>query len=94
MATLVLIVALAVPLALDVWATRLVLADDLSTRGQRAGQLALVWLLPLVGAVIVLGVHRRTEPPSRKYRAESDPGDDYSLSGKTAKAAIESLDGD
>jgi hypothetical protein len=94
METLVLIVALSIPLALSLWATRLVLADDLATQWQRGSQLALIWLLPVLGAIIVLAVHRRVEPPSRKYRTPPDPGDDYAVSGKSVRATTEALDGD
>mgnify|MGYP003394166101 CR=1 FL=1 len=94
MDTLVVIVALSIPLVLSLWATRLVLADDLTTHWQRASQLALIWLLPVIGAIIVLAVHRRAEPASRKYRTEPDPGDDYALSGKSVRATTEVLDGD
>jgi hypothetical protein len=94
METLVFIVALSIPLALSLWATRLVLADGLATQWQRGSQLALIWLLPVLGAIIVLAVHRRAEPPSRKYRTPPDPGDDYAVSGKSVRATTEVLDGD
>jgi hypothetical protein len=86
--------ALSVPLALNLWATRLVCADESLSKNQRRAQLVLVWVLPFVGAVLVLGVHRKDEPPSRKYRTESDPGDDYTLSGKFVQKTAEVLDGD
>jgi hypothetical protein len=92
--TLPVIAALSIPLALNLWATRLILADDLSSESQRYGQLALVWLLPLLGAVVVLAVHRKAEPPSRRYRTQPDPGDDFTMSGKSVKATKEALDGD
>jgi len=92
--TLLVIAALAIPLALNLWATRLVVADDLSSKSQKQSQLAIVWLLPLLGAVVVLAVHRKAEPPSRKYRTPPDPGDDFPLSGKSVNATKETLDGD
>jgi hypothetical protein len=88
------IAALSIPLALNLWATRLVAADDLSSKPQRYSQLALVWLLPLLGAVVVLAVHRQAEQPSRKYRTRPDPGDDFTLSGRSVNATKEALDGD
>ena len=88
------IVAISVPLWLNLWATRLVFADDSLSKHQRSAQLALIWLLPLFGAILTLGVHRKDEPPSRKYRTESDPGDDYTLSGKFVQKTAEVLDGD
>ncbi|RJG05060.1 hypothetical protein D3870_02635 [Noviherbaspirillum cavernae] len=70
---------LVVVLAMSIKATLFVLRDDLSEPVQRIAQLGLVWLLPILGAIIVFAVHRRTEPPSRKYREETDHGD-YDLS--------------
>jgi hypothetical protein len=78
---------------LNVKATRLVLHDGLSNSKQKVAQVLFVWLLPLVGAAVVYGVHRRTEPPSRKYREAPEPGDDYAYSGKSLKNTKESLDG-
>jgi hypothetical protein len=84
---------LSVLLWLNIKATRLVLRDSLSERMQRIAQVLLVWLVPLVGALIVLAVHRRTEPPSQKYREALEPGDDYAYSGRALKATREALDG-
>jgi hypothetical protein len=92
--TILVIAALSIPLALNLWATRLVVADDLSSGSQKYSQLALVWLLPLLGAVVVLAVHRKAEPPSRKHRTQPDLGDDFTMSGKSVNATKEALDGD
>lgn len=72
----ILLLALAVPPALNVWATRLVVRDGLSEPGQKALQLLLVWLLPVVGSVIVWGVHRGDESVPLRYRELPNPGDD------------------
>jgi hypothetical protein len=88
------LVAIAIPLWLNIKATRLVARDVLSERRQKVAQLLLVWLVPLVGAVVVLAVHRRAEPPSRQYRESRDPGDDFAFSGRTIKNTREVLDGD
>jgi len=85
---------IAIPLWLNIRATRLVVRDALSERSQKVAQLLLVWLVPLVGAVVVLAVHRRAEPPSRQYREPVDPGDDFALSGRTIKNIREAVDGD
>ena len=86
--------AIAVPLWLNLKATGLVARDVLSERGQKVAQLLLVWLVPLVGAVVVLAVHRSAEPSSRQYRKPPDPGDDFAFSGRTVKNTREVLDGD
>jgi hypothetical protein len=92
--TLLVIAALSVPLAFNLGATRCIVADDLSSRSQRYSQLALVWLLPVLGAVVVLAVHRKAESPSGKYRTQPAPGDDFALSGKSVNATKGALDGD
>src|SRR5688572_692427 len=86
--------AIAIPLWLNVKATRLVVRDVLSGRRQKVAQLLLVWLVPVVGAVVVLAVHRSPEPPSRQYREPVDPGDDFALSGRSVKKIREVLDAD
>ncbi|MDP1954598.1 MAG: hypothetical protein Q8M51_00565 [Polaromonas sp.] len=82
------ITLLLVPLIAANWvATRLVLRDEAISRKQRVAQVFLVWLLPIIGAVLVFAVHRRTEAPSRKYREAPDPGDDFGLSGRGARTS-------
>jgi hypothetical protein len=88
------IAAVSIPLGMNLWATRLVFADASLSKNQLGAQLAVVWLLPFFGAILAMGVHRKDEPPSRKYRTESDPGDDYTLSGKFVQKTAEILDGD
>lgn len=85
---------LAVLLWLNAKATRLVARDALSAPGQKIAQLLLVWLVPVIGALVVLAVHRRPEPPSRQYREQPDPGDDFGASGHAAKKLREAMDGD
>jgi hypothetical protein len=94
MEALFVIAAISIPLLLNLWATRLVCAAESISKGQRRAQLALIWLLPFIGAILTLGVHRADEPPSRKYRTESDPGDDHTLSGSFVQKTAEVLDGD
>jgi hypothetical protein len=88
------LLAVAVPLWLNVIATRAVLSDDLSERGQKFWQLLLVWLIPLIGSLIVLAVHRPEEAPARRYRDRPDPGDDSGMSGRSARGVSEAVDGD
>ncbi|MCM5680886.1 hypothetical protein M8A51_15275 [Schlegelella sp. S2-27] len=82
-----------IPLGLSVQATRLVVGDVLCERRQKLAQLLLVWLVPLIGAAIVLAVHRSAQAPSRRYREPVDPGDDFGLSGRSVKNIQETLDG-
>lgn len=80
---LALVAFLLAPLTATNWvATRLVFRDEVISRKQRIAQALVVWLIPIIGAVLVFAVHRRAEPPSRKYREAPDPGDDFGLSGQ------------
>ena len=88
------VVAIAIPLWLNVKATGLVAHDMLCERRQKIAQLLLVWLVPILGAVIVMAVHRPAEPPSRQYREPVDPGDDFALSARSVRNIREVLDGD
>ena len=85
----------AVVLAMNIKATLVVLRDDISEPDQRIAQLALVWLLPILGTIIVFAVHRPTEPPSRKYREETDYGD-YDLLPRSGNGgrSVEEADDD
>lgn len=66
---LIILVFILVALAcLNALATKAVLGDELSERRQKIVQLCLVWFLPLLGALLVLAVHRKPEPASGHYR--------------------------
>jgi hypothetical protein len=81
-------------LLLNVRATWLIVQDVLCDRRQKLVQLLLVWFAPIIGAITVLAVHRRAEPPSRQYREAADPGDDFAYSGRMTRSIKEVLDGD
>lgn len=81
-------------LGLNVKATLQISRDTLSTSSQRLWQFALVWLVPILGAVVTLAVHRTVEEPSRRYRTQPDPGDDFAMSGRAHKNLTEAIDGD
>lgn len=79
----VVVLIVATILVLDLVATRAVLRDDLSEKGQRLAQIALVWLFPLLGALLVLALYRGAATHSGRY---PDSGDvDYG-NGETIKA--------
>lgn len=44
----------AVLVLLNAWATWRVVRDDLSSPGQRAAQAALIWVIPFIGALVVV----------------------------------------
>ncbi len=73
---------LAAVLALHVWVTLLVLRDGFSSKKQRIAQLFFVWLIPMVGAVLVMYFNReRLDSSNGKYREVPNPGDDHGYSG-------------
>lgn len=86
------LVLLAIPIWLNIKASRFIVGDEFSERSQKIIQLLWVWFLPIVGAVLILAVHRPTEAPSRQYRQEVDPGDDFARSGHSTKIIREALD--
>ena len=55
----------------NLWVTRMILGSEDFEPGQKAGQLAFVWLVPLIGATTVKNV---LQPDTRVYRGgdESD----------------------
>ena len=67
----------AIVIWMDVKATMLVLRDTLSEPSQRLIQFLMVWLLPIIGAIIVFAVHRPAEKHSGKYGESPDPADDF-----------------
>jgi hypothetical protein len=70
--------------ALNLWATRIILQDDLSSRPQRAAQIAVVRLLPVFGGLLTIFLKRaRAEAASGQYREVPDPGDDFGASGQS-----------
>jgi hypothetical protein len=69
-------------LLLNLMATRAVLGDDLSGRGQRIAQLAMVWLFPLLGALLVLAVHRKPQKPSGQYRGSGSEDSAFDATGR------------
>lgn len=72
---------LVVLVLLNAWATRVVLRDDLASQEQRAAQIAFVWLIPFLGALLTL--HMKRTAPERsfgRYSEPPDPGDDFGYS--------------
>ncbi len=90
----VVIAMLAVIAVLNAWVTWRAMGDSLSTGGQRAAQIALIWLLPVMGALLVLRLQRRRpEQGSGSYRPVPDAGDDFAYSRQSSKQLDRALDG-
>lgn len=76
------LVILLLLLLLNAWATYWVVQDDLSSQGQWAAQLAIVWFLPFAGAALTILIKRqKLTRGSGRYREAPDPGDDFGYSG-------------
>jgi hypothetical protein len=87
---LILGVIAATVLSLNGLASFAVLKYDLSERTQRIAQLLIVWLLPLLGALLVLAVHRKPQKPSGQYPDRTDYGPD--ATGIPQKGILDALD--
>lgn len=65
-------------LALNTHASRQSLRDKLSSAGQRMAQLFLIWLVPVLGALIVLAVSKNAPQRGQgSYPQTPDLGDQY-----------------
>ncbi|MBK6631750.1 MAG: hypothetical protein IPG33_12440 [Betaproteobacteria bacterium] len=65
-------------LALNVYASRRSIRDELASPGQRIAQLCFVWLVPILGAIVTLAVLRNTpEPSNGTYRKEPEIREEY-----------------
>jgi hypothetical protein len=90
-----LLLVLAVIVSLNVAATIAVGRDEYSERRQKILQIAQVWLVPLFGALLVLGIHRKAEKPSGAYRPDGDSlGDDFGRMRSGTRTIVEALDDD
>jgi hypothetical protein len=75
---------------LNVWATWRVLKDEFASSPQRLAQIAFVWLIPVVGALVTLQLKKREpERGSGTYRETPDPGDDFGYSGRAVRRTSE-----
>lgn len=71
------LISLGLLLALNLWATTVVARDGLSSWGQRAAQIAIVWALPLLGALLVLHLSKeRPHKPRGRYPETREQGED------------------
>jgi hypothetical protein len=58
MELLVLLLIAGATIAADVFATRVLMRDNLLSPSQRTAQLLMVWLVPIFGAAVVIGMHQ------------------------------------
>jgi len=90
----ILLPVLAIVLWLNIKATLAVRRDAYSLKLQKFLQLLIVWIVPILGSIIVLAIHRPDEKHPGKYREEIAPPDEYISLGRTAKSISEVIDGD
>jgi hypothetical protein len=86
--------ALVVPFWLNVKATLAISRDSLSERSQKVAQFLLVWLLPIIGAVVVLAVYRPKEKCSGRYPNDGDLLDGHLSEGAAMRRVGEAIDDD
>ncbi|MES2902169.1 MAG: hypothetical protein V4723_20750 [Pseudomonadota bacterium] len=90
-----LLLILGMVLLLNVLATLAVSRDDYAEPRQKLFQTIVVWVVPILGALLLLGIHRKPEKPSRSYRADSDNiGDDFGTQRPLSKSIGDVIDGD
>lgn len=95
MGDIVLLLILAGILLMNIAATILAGKDEYSEPRQRVFQVIFVWVVPILGALLVLGIHRKAEKPSRAYRAADSGGESDLGSPQPLKRSIGDLfDGD
>lgn len=94
MAIALTLTVLSVLLWLNVRATLVIFRDVYSEQRHKAVQLLLVWFVPIIGALMVLAVHRPAEQPARRYREQPEAGDDFSMSGRAVKNTLNALHDD
>lgn len=95
MGDVVLLLILAVFACMNVDATVAVRRDEYSEPQQKVWQVIFIWIIPLLGALVLLAVHRKPEKPSGTYRRADDGiGDDFGSRRPFSKSIGDVLDGD
>ncbi len=73
-------------LAANLWVSVLVFRDEFPSGAQRFGQLAIVWFLPFIGALLVFTTQRKTQERGTGQYPEEHPGaDDFGTSGQSVR---------
>ena len=79
---------------LNIKATLFVRNDTDSLSLQKIFQILIIWLVPIIGSVIVLAIHRPNEKYPGKYPEGREPPDDHISLKHVNRGAPESVDGD
>jgi hypothetical protein len=76
-----------VVVAINVWVSVLVFRDEFPSGAQRIGQCVLIWLFPILGALLVLATQSKTlKRGSGKYPQAHPEVDDFGASGQSVSA--------
>ncbi len=95
MGDIVLLLILVFIALMNVAATVLVIRDEYCESRQKVLQIVLVWIVPILGALAVLAVHRKPEKLSGSYRREDDGiGYDFGTQRPFSKSIGDVIDGD
>jgi hypothetical protein len=72
----ILIAAVVILVVLNIVATLVVVSSPSLTISRKALQIALAWVLPLVGAVLCIAIHRSDKAPLLRQKSQdfTDPG--------------------
>jgi hypothetical protein len=76
----------------NVLATGLIMRDRFAETPHKIFQVAAVWLVPVVGAVVAFGIHRKPEKGSGKYPEHPEHGngiEDSRLVGRGLRSAAD-----
>lgn len=64
-------------LALNSYATYAVIKSELATRHQRILQISLIWVLPIVGSLLALAVHKKDKGMAKLAGLENPASDNF-----------------
>jgi len=76
----------------NILATVVIIRDRFAEIHQKIFQVAAVWLVPVVGAVVTFGIHRKAEKSPGKYPQHPDTGhgvEDSRLVGRALRSAAD-----
>lgn len=85
-----LIIIVALIIALNIYATRIILSSHACDARQKIWQIGFVWLIPVLGAFVALHIHREPSPPlSSGKETGYEAGDIYQSNKHFRESKIE-----
>ena len=79
-------------LALNIWATLVIVSDHMLSYKQRAVQIIFVWLLPLLGAILAIQIRARPEKSTPNSNQIENEPDDFGPLRRLEKSSGNSLE--